>query len=129
MRRGLTRWDEKSADGMVGLTAVCKNGDIHDKDLSRENTLLLAFNGRIFLKTVLPRTLAVAGCCRVVDRDSFKVRPTPQRDQTSICGNSWEPSTKIELKLSGRPGNRHKGTSGGVLRRAVPKGQERPENR
>ncbi len=41
------------------------------------------------------------------------LRPRRRRDQTSICGNSFEPSTKIECELPGRPRNRRCGTLGG----------------
>src|SRR5215469_3132203 len=37
---------------------------------------------------------------------SVSVRPTQQRDQTSICGNSAGPSAKIEFGTTGRPRNK-----------------------
>jgi len=33
-----------------------------------------------------------------VDLDPFGIGPTHQRDQSSICGNSAGPSTKIEFE-------------------------------
>ena len=68
--------------------------DIHDKGLSREKTLLPALDGR-FLKRP---TSCTRWLSRFAFADPLSIRSTALRDQTSICGNSAKPSTKIELK-------------------------------
>src|ERR1022692_49849 len=74
--------------------------------------------GRRHLSLHSPEGFEVRGWNRPLARrlivcDPFCIGSTHQRDQTSICGNSITPSTKIEFGLTGRPRNRPIGTSGG----------------
>jgi hypothetical protein len=85
--------DRRTGRKMAGLISFY-GPDIHDKGLSREKTLLPALDGR-FLKRP---TSCTRWLSRFAFADPLSIRSTALRDQTSICGNSAKPSTKIELK-------------------------------
>ena len=96
MPRGVPHWHFAAADQPTALFSVDMNArpDLHDKGLSREKTLLPALDGR-FLKRP---TSCTRWLSRFAFADPLSIRSTALRDQTSICGNSAKPSTKIELK-------------------------------
>ena len=86
---------ESGSGGPSWLTVLGQAKDIHDKDLSRENTHLLGLIGRISHEATVAGSTVLHGFATL---DPLKIGPTHQRDQTSICGNSITPSTKIEFE-------------------------------